>query len=115
MFLRLDALRSGWVIFALIYRVPTHFLLSLDFESRAAAYDAGRSQLNIRVLSTFYWKGRSKSDWRDLCSIAVWSGVAVRRSGRGLLRAGRAAGAMDRRREHLIGRADVPVMRGRIF
>src|SRR6266699_1168664 len=76
-----------------------------DFESRAAAHDAGRNrQLNIRVLSIFDLESQIEAEG------ATW--LDRRLVGRGpadLVAAGFGRDvqqAMDRRREHLIGQGD---------
>src|SRR6266853_1546127 len=86
-----------------------------DFESRAAAYDAGRNrQINIRVLSAFDLERQIEAEG------ATW--LDRRLVGRGpadLVAAGfgqEVQQAMDRRREHLIGQGDVTRHAdGRIF
>ncbi len=82
-----------------------HWRLPQDFESKAAAYDAGRNrQINIRVLSTFDLERQIEADG------ATW--LDRRLVGRGpadLVAAGfgqEVQQAMDRRREHLIGQGD---------
>src|SRR6266481_5545146 len=63
---RLEALRRAGIV----ERIDAdHWRLPQDFESRAAAYDAGRNrQLNIRVLSTFDLERQIEADgatWLD--------------------------------------------------
>ena len=89
--------------------------LPQDFETRAAAYDAGRNrQLNIHVLSIFDLESQIRADgatWLDHRLVGCGSTDLV------------AAGfgqdvqqAMDRRREHLIGQGDATCHPdGRIF
>jgi type IV secretory pathway VirD2 relaxase len=99
---RLEALRRGGIV----ERIDAdHWRLPEDFESRAAAYDAGRNrQLNIRVLSNFDLESQIEADG------ATW--LDRRLVGRGpadLVTAGFGQDvqqAMERRREHLIGQGD---------
>src|SRR5882724_11472475 len=109
---RLEALRRAGIVERIdadSWRLPE------DFESRAAAYDAGRNrQINIRVLSTFDLERQIEADG------ATW--LDRRLVGRGpadLVAAGFGQDvqqAMDRRREHLIGQGDVTRHAdGRIF
>src|SRR5216683_1202347 len=99
---RLEALRRAGIV----ERIDAdHWRLPEDFESRAAAYDAGRNrQLNIRVLSTFDLERQIEADG------ATW--LDRRLVGRGradLVAAGfgqEVQQAMDRRREYLIGQGD---------
>jgi type IV secretory pathway VirD2 relaxase len=109
---RLEALRRAGIV----ERIDAdHWRLPQDFESRAAAYDAGRNrQLNIRVLSTFDLERQIEADG------ATW--LDRRLVGRGpadLVAAGFGQDvqqAMDRRREHLIGQGDaIRHADGRIF
>ncbi len=109
---RLEALRRAGIV----ERIDAdNWRLPEDFESRAAAYDAGRNrQINIRVLSTFDLETQIEADG------ATW--LDRRLVGRGpadLVAAGFGQDvqqAMDRRREHLIGQGDVTRHAdGRIF
>src|SRR5260370_23159632 len=109
---RLEALRRAGIV----ERIDAdHWRLPQDFESRAAAYDAGRNrQLNIRVLSAFDLESQIEADG------ATW--LDRRLVGRGpadLVAAGFGQDvqqAMDRRREHLIEQGDVTRHAdGRIF
>jgi type IV secretory pathway VirD2 relaxase len=109
---RLEALRRAGIV----ERIDAdHWRLPQDFESQAAAYDAGRNrQLNIRVLSTFDLERQIEAEG------ATW--LDRRLVGRGpadLVAAGFGQDvqrAMDRRREHLIGQGDVTRHAdGRIF
>ena len=109
---RLEALRRAGIV----ERIDAdHWRLPTDFESRAAAYDAGRNrQINIRVLSNFDLERQIEADG------ATW--LDRRLVGRGpadLVAAGfgqEVQQAMDRRREHLIGQGDATRQAdGRIF
>src|SRR6267154_2538995 len=109
---RLEALRRAGIV----ERIDAdHWRLPQDFESRAAAYDAGRNrQINIRVLSTFDLERQIEADG------ATW--LDRRLVGRGpadLVAAGFGQDvqrAMDRRREHLIEQGDaIRHADGRIF
>ena len=109
---RLEALRRAGIV----ERIDAdHWRLPQDFESRAAAYDAGRNrQLNIRVLSTFDLETQIEADG------ATW--LDHRLVGRGpadLVAAGfgqEVQQAMDRRRERLIEQGDaIRHADGRIF
>jgi hypothetical protein len=109
---RLEALRRAGIV----ERIDAdHWRLPEDFESRGAAYDAGRNrQLNIRVLSAFDLESQIEAEgatWLDRRLIGRVSADLV------------AAGfgqdvqqAMDRRHEHLIARGDaIRQADGRIF
>jgi hypothetical protein len=109
---RLEALRRAGIV----ERIDAdHWRLPQDFESRAAAHDAGRNrQINIRVLSAFDLESQIEAQG------ATW--LDRRLVGRGpadLVAAGFGQDvqqAMDRRREHLIGQGDVTRHAdGRIF
>ena len=109
---RLEALRRAGIV----ERIDAdHWRLPQDFESRAAAHDAGRNrQINTRVLSAFDLESQIEAEG------ATW--LDRRLVGRGpadLVAAGFGQDvqqAMDRRREHLIGQGDVTRHAdGRIF
>src|SRR5260370_39379708 len=95
---RLEALRRAGIV----ERIDAdHWRLPQDFESRAAAYDAGRNrQLNIRVLSTLDLERQIEAEgatWLD--RRLVGRGPAALGAA-GLGRGGQQA--MDRPREHLV-------------
>jgi type IV secretory pathway VirD2 relaxase len=109
---RLEALRRAGIV----ERIDAdHWRLPQDFESRAAAYEAGRNrQINIRVLSIFDLERQIEAEG------ATW--LDRRLVGRGpadLVAAGFGQDvqqAMDRRREHLMGQGDaISHGDGRIF
>jgi type IV secretory pathway VirD2 relaxase len=109
---RLEALRRAGIV----ERIDAdQWRLPEDFESRAAAYDAGRNrQINIRALSTFDLERQIEAEG------ATW--LDRRLVGRGpadLVAAGFGQDvqqAMNRRREHLIGKGDaIRHADGRVF
>lgn len=109
---RLEALRRAGIV----ERIDAdHWRLPEDFESRAAAYDAGRNrQLNIRVLSAFDLERQIEAEgatWLDRRLVGRGSADLVAAGfGQDVQR------AMDRRREHLIGQGDaISHGDGRIF
>jgi hypothetical protein len=99
---RLEALRRAGIVERIDadqWRIPE------DYESRAAAHDAGRKrQANIRVLSAFDLESQIGADgatWLDRRLItSEVSDLAAAGFGQ------RVREAMDRRREHLIGQGD---------
>lgn len=109
---RLEALRRAGIaerIDADQWRIPE------DFESRAAAYDAGRNrQASVRVLSTFDLEkqiGADGSTWLDRRLLSS-EPSDLSPSGFGQ----QVADAMDRRREHHIDQGDAtPKPDGRVF
>jgi type IV secretory pathway VirD2 relaxase len=109
---RLEALRRAGIaerIDADQWRIPE------DFESRAAAYDAGRNrQASVRVLSTFDLEkqiGADGSTWLDR-RLLLSEPSDLSPSGFGQ----QVADAMDRRREHHIEQGDATRQPdGRVF
>src|SRR6266481_5741577 len=109
---RLEALRRAGIV----ERIDAdHWRLPQDFESRAAAHDAGRNrQLNIGVLSTFELERQIEADgatWLDRRLVGRGSADLVAVGfGRDVQQ------AMDRRCEHLIEQGDaISHADGRIF
>lgn len=109
---RLEALRRAGIVERIDadqWRIPE------DFESRAAAYDAGRNrQASIRVLSTFNLEnqiGAEGSTWLDRRLLASdASDLAPAGFGQDVRE------AMDRRREHHVERGDANRSRdGHVF
>ncbi|TIP12521.1 MAG: DUF3363 domain-containing protein [Mesorhizobium sp.] len=109
---RLEALRRAGIVERIDadqWRIPE------DFESHAAAYDAGRNrQASIRVLSTFNLEnqiGAEGSTWLDRrLLLPETSDLAPAGFGQDVRE------AMDRRREHHVERGDANRSRdGRVF
>jgi len=109
---RLEALRRADIV----ERIDAdHWRIPEDFESRAAAYDAGRNrQAQIRTLSTFDLEaqiGANGATWLDRRLVGRGpSDLAQTGFGQEVQQ------AMERRREHLIGQGDATRHAdGRIF
>ena len=99
---RLEALRRAGIVERIDadrWRIPE------DFESRAAAHDAGRSvRVNIRVLSAFDLESQIGADGATWLDRRLIAGEASDLAPAGFGQA--VAQAMDRRREHLIDQGD---------
>src|SRR5258705_9532181 len=99
---RLEALRRAGIV----ERIDAdHWRLPQDFESRAAAYDAGRNrQINTRVLSAFDLESQVEAEgatWLDRRLVGRGpADLAAAGFGRDVQQ------AMDRRRKHLIEQGD---------
>lgn len=109
---RLEALRRAGIVERID---PDQWRIPEDFESRAAAYDAGRNrQASIRVISTFNLESQIGSDgatWLDRRLVTPdASDLAPAGFGQ------QVRDAMDQRREHHIEQGDATRARdGRIF
>lgn len=109
---RLEALRRAGIVERIDadrWRIPE------DFESRAAAHDAGRSvRVNIRVLSAFDLESQIGADGATWLDRRLIAGEASDLAPAGFGQA--VAQAMDRRREHLIDQGDATRQpTGRVF
>lgn len=109
---RLEALRRAGIVERIDadrWRIPE------DFESRAAAHDAGRNrQLNIRVLSTFDLEHQITADGATWLDRRLVDRGASDHTSAGFGQ--EAQEAMDRRREHLIEQGDATRQAdGRVF
>uniref|UniRef100_Q11FV7 Type IV secretory pathway VirD2 components (Relaxase)-like protein n=1 Tax=Chelativorans sp. (strain BNC1) TaxID=266779 RepID=Q11FV7_CHESB len=109
---RLEALRRAGIVERIDadqWRIPE------DFESRAAAYDAGRKrQANIRVLSAFDLESQIGADGATWLDRRLIAGEVSDLAGAGFGQQVREA--MDGRREHLIGHGDAERWQnGRVF
>lgn len=109
---RLEALRRGGIV----ERIDAdQWRIAEDFESKAAAYDAGRNaRANIRILSTFDLErqiGADGATWLDRRLVSTEpSDLAPAGFGQQVQQ------AMDRRREYLIDRGDATRQQnGRVF
>jgi type IV secretory pathway VirD2 relaxase len=99
---RLEALRRAGIAEQID---PDRWRIAQDFENRAAAYDAGRNrQASVRVLSTFDLEKQIGADGATWLDRRLISGASPDLSPSGFGQ--RVAEAMDRRREHHIGRGD---------
>ena len=99
---RLEALRRAGIV----ERVDAdHWRVPKDFESRTAAYDAGRDrQASVRILSIFDLEKQIAADGATWLDRRLIGGTA---SDLALAGFGQAVSqAMERRREHLIGQSD---------
>lgn len=109
---RLEALRRAGIVERIDadqWRIPQ------DFENRAATYDAGRNrQASVRILSTFDLEKQIGADGATWLDRRLVSDASPHLSPSGFGQQVREA--MDRRREHHIGRSDAARQPdGRVF